>query len=61
MGFFTTEPPADVENLRATSMSVTQISIEWDQPSDNGGCAVTGYIAFLEDIEQPGFTQVYFG
>lgn len=27
----------------------------------DGGCAVTGYTAFLEDVESPGFTQVYNG
>ena len=61
VGFHTTAKPGDVENLRATLKTETQITIEWDDPSTDGGCAIQGFIAFLEDIEMPGFTQVYSG
>ena len=39
----------------------TQITIEWDEPLASGGCAIQGYIGYLEDIEEPGFNQVYNG
>ena len=47
--------------MRATLRSETQIVVEWDEPLVSGGCAVTGYVAYLEDIEEPGFTLVYNG
>ena len=39
----------------------TQITIEWDMPASEGGCAIRGYLGYLEDIEEPGFMQVYSG
>ena len=39
----------------------TQITIEWDMPASEGGCAIRGYLGYLEDIEEPGFMQVYIG
>ena len=56
IGFFTTAAPSEVLNLRATHQSETQITIEWDEPSSSGGCPLTGYLGYLEDIEEPGFT-----
>ena len=38
------------KNLAApTKVGVTQssISIAWTQPSDNGGCSITGYAIFI--------------
>ena len=50
-----------VVDLRAALQSESQITIEWAEPTTDGGCPIEGYRAYLEDIEDPGYTIVYNG
>ena len=63
VGFFATSRPGEVTDLRATLQSESQITIEWSEPpqDEDTGCAIVGYRAYLEDIEDPGYTIVYNG
>jgi hypothetical protein len=63
VGFFAASQPGMVTDLRATLQSESQITIEWSEPSkdEDGGCSIGGYRAYLEDIEDPGYTIVYNG
>ncbi|MFM7797051.1 MAG: fibronectin type III domain-containing protein, partial [Candidatus Nitrosotenuis sp.] len=43
------------------SSSEEQLTVSWQLPASNGGCAVTGYLIQMEDINSPGYLTVYNG
>ena len=61
VGFYTTGAPDTVVDLRSTMQSESQITIEWSEPTADGGCPIEGYRATMEDIEDPGYLIVYNG
>jgi titin len=60
-GFYSCNDPSDPTNFRSVSTSETHITLSWEKPDDNGGCAVTGYRVYLENIAHPGLQLVYNG
>jgi hypothetical protein len=43
------------------SQSETHLSVSWNASPTDGGCAVTGYRVYLENIASPGWQLVYNG
>jgi titin len=38
------DKPSAPENLRISGFTENSVSLKWEQPSDDGGCLVTGYL-----------------
>jgi len=41
--------PSDVQKPSRVSSTTTSFTIEWQQPSEDGGCPLTGYAVFRND------------
>ena len=41
---FYLDKPGAPENLKVTGSTENSVSLKWDQPSDDGGCLITGYL-----------------
>ena len=52
-----TVPSAPI-NLGATAISTTQINLSWQQPSNNGGTAITGYKIQRQDACTGSFSTI---
>jgi len=53
--------PSDPLSFAKVSSSEEHLTVTWQQPALNGGCAVTGYLIQMEDIDMPGYLTVYEG
>jgi hypothetical protein len=63
VAFYACEKPADPVDFEMRSQSETQITVGWKEPAsaEHGGCPVTGYRVWLENILEPGMKIVYNG
>lgn len=50
--------PSKPLNLKALSVWKDYVLIGWDEPSDDGGCPVTGFTIEQRDAEDTGFVFV---
>ena len=44
--------------MAVTSVSETSVGLKWDEPEDDGGCEVTGYVVEKRDASKRQYTKV---
>lgn len=60
-GFYACTNPSDAENFALVSQSESHLTVSWEVPLSAGGCPVTGYRVYMENIASPGLKLVYNG
>jgi len=61
IGYFATEAPGEVQNFAVVSQNQEAISLSWEAPATDGGCAIEGYRIYIEEVAHPGYRLVYNG
>jgi hypothetical protein len=47
--YYSCNAPSGLDTAHIVSQSSSEVDIEWQAPSDNGGCRITTYIVYRDD------------
>jgi len=61
IGYYAAAKPQSPSNFLLVSQSRTKLTVAWKAPIEDGGCPVTGYQIWIENISEPGFNLAYDG
>jgi hypothetical protein len=50
--------PSQVVNVTAHANSISEITLSWDTPLDDGGVSITGYVVERESVLEGGFVTI---
>lgn len=56
--FYTCTPPSQALAPIRVATTVSTMTVKWEDPSDNGGCFITGFAVFIDDGQQGTFSEV---
>jgi len=52
------DKPSPPKNLKVTAVSETSVGLCWDEPSDDGGAEITGYIVEKHEANKRSWNKV---
>ena len=48
-GYYVCVEPSGIQPVKVTAQSQTQISVDWSEPLDDGGCSILSYVVYRDD------------
>ena len=51
------DKPGPPENLASTGYDETSVSLKWEEPEDDGGSDITGYVIERKEVTRPSWNN----
>ena len=61
VSFYAASAPANPVEFTKTIQKEDKLTLSWRVPPSNGGCPITGYRIWMENVLEPGMKIVYNG